>query len=71
MASEYLKDAQGRLIGRLDQRDGDTWAYNRKGELVGRYQHSNNQTVDNRGNRIGQGNQVQRTIKDYNDPSQH
>ena len=62
---DYIKDAQGRLIGRLDERNGDVWVYDRRGALVGRYQKSNNQTVDNVGRRIGQGNQAMRLIKSY------
>ncbi|MEI7526940.1 MAG: hypothetical protein WCK35_24300 [Chloroflexota bacterium] len=62
---EYIKDAAGRLIGQVDERNGDTWVYNAKGNLLGRFQHSNNQTVDARGNRIGVGNQAMRLIPSH------
>lgn len=62
---QQIKDGRGQLIGTLDERSGDVWAYNRKGNLLGRFQHSNNQTVDARGNRVGQGNQAMRLIPSY------
>jgi len=61
---EYLRDGMNNIIGRLDQNPrGDVNVYNSKGEYQGRYNKSNNNTIDKQGNQISRGNQSQRLIK--------
>jgi hypothetical protein len=57
MATKELKDSNGRLLGRIDvKNDGTEEIYDKNGWLKGRYNPQYDQTFDDSGRLVGQGN---------------
>jgi len=58
MADNYIRDREGRIIGR---RDGD-WLRDGTGKLVARYDKSDDRTRDREGKIVGTGDQRLREL---------
>jgi hypothetical protein len=58
MADNYIRDREGRIIGRMD---GD-WLRDGKGNLVARYDKGDNRTRDREGKIVGDGDQRLREL---------
>jgi hypothetical protein len=57
MATRELKDANGHLLGRIEvKNDGTEEIYDKNGWLTGHYSPQYDQTFDDSGHVIGQGN---------------
>jgi hypothetical protein len=56
MATKELKDSNGHLLGKIDVRnDGTEELYDKTGWLKGRYSPQEDQTFDDSGHLVGQG----------------
>lgn len=47
--SKFIRDARGSLIGRIDDDDHGSRAYDARGSYIGRYDRKVNHTYDNTG----------------------
>jgi len=65
MSSEYIKDRQGKLIGRVDENSTNTSYYDARGRFVGKY--FDGKTYEASGRLYGNGDQGMALIREANE----
>lgn len=56
MATQFLRDRSGNLLGKIEEFGGKFWIFDSHGSRLGQYDPKINVTFDASGNRVGTGN---------------
>lgn len=63
MATQFLRDSSGNLLGKIEDFGGKYWIYDSHGTSLGKFDPKINVTFDKSGNRIGTGNLLTTLIR--------